>query len=226
MINANQYYEYVRSVFSDQENPQVAEQQARYMKGHFDFFGLKAPVWVALLKEIFAKEGLLSDNELREFIETCFDDDCREMHYAAIQMVQKNIKKQEENFIETLEYMILTKSWWDSVDWMATLVGIHFQRFPHLILPTTERWMASGNMWLQRVCIIFQLKYKKNTDYELLTKYILAVADSKEFFLRKAAGWALRDISRYNPTFVIDFVEKNPQLSPLTKREALRLLKF
>jgi 3-methyladenine DNA glycosylase AlkD len=104
-------------------------------------------------------------------------------------------------------------------------VGIHFQRFPHLIQPITERWMASGNMWLQRVCIIFQLKYKTKTDYELLAKYILAVADSKEFFLRKAAGWALRDSSRHNPTFVVDFVGKNPHLSPLTKREALRLLK-
>jgi 3-methyladenine DNA glycosylase AlkD len=120
--------------------------------------------------------------------------------------------------------MLLNKSWWDSVDWISTLVGIHFQRYPHLIVPITERWMSSDNRWLQRICIIFQLKYKKNTDYELLSKYILAVANSKEFFLRKAAGWALRDISRHNPTFVIDFVEKNPHLSPLTKREALRLI--
>ncbi len=224
MLSANQYYEYVRTIFSDKGNPQIAEQQARYMKNHFDFLGLKAPTWVALSKEIFATQGLLSGDELREFIETCFEDDCREMHYVAIQMAQKNSKKQEENFIETLELMILTKSWWDSVDWIATLVGVHFQRFPHLIMPTTERWITSGNMWLQRVCIIFQLKYKANTDYDLISKYILAVADSKEFFLRKAAGWALRDISRHNPTFVIDFVAKNPHLSPLTKREALRLL--
>jgi 3-methyladenine DNA glycosylase AlkD len=224
MLSANQYYEHIRSVFSANENPEIAAQQVRYMKYHFEYFGIKTPIRVILLKDIFVKEGILGGEELREFIETCFQDDYREMHYAAIQMVEKCIKKQPEAFIEVLEYMLLNKSWWDSVDWISTLVGIHFQRYPHLIVPITERWMSSDNRWLQRICIIFQLKYKKNTDYELLSKYILAVANSKEFFLRKAAGWALRDISRHNPTFVIDFVEKNPHLSPLTKREALRLI--
>lgn len=194
------------------------------MKNHFDFFGMKAPTWLPILKTTFKEQGILEGEELRDFVTTCFEDDCREMQYAAIEMVQKGIKKQPEDFILILEYMIVTKSWWDSVDWIATLVGIHFQRYPHLIVPTTERWMESGYLWLQRICIIFQLKYKEKTDLELLSKYILAVANSKEFFLQKASGWALRDLSRKKPDFVIGFVAKNPQLPPLTKREALRLL--
>lgn len=224
MISANSYYEHIRSIFESKANPTISEQQIKYMKNQFDYFGLKAPIWVGLLKETFHQKGILAGDALEEFIQTCFEDDCREMQYAAIEMTQKTIKKLPENFIDTLEYMILTKSWWDSVDWLAKLVGMHFQRFPHLILPYTEKWMASGNMWLQRVCIIFQLRYKQKTDLELLSKYILEVADSKEFFLRKAAGWALRDLSRHNPQFVMQFVEKNPHLSNLTKKEALRLI--
>lgn len=224
MLSANAYYEHIRATFESKANPTISEQQIKYMKNQFDYFGLKAPIWVGLLKETFHEKGILEGDALEEFIQTCFEDDCREMQYAAIEMTQKTIKKLPENFIDTLEYMILTKSWWDSVDWIAKLVGMHFQRFPHLILPYTEKWMASTNMWLQRVCIIFQLRYKQKTDLELLSKYILEVADSKEFFLRKAAGWALRDLSRHNPQFVIQFVEDNPHLSNLTKKEALRLI--
>jgi 3-methyladenine DNA glycosylase AlkD len=224
MLTANQYYEHIRSLFSDHANPEIAEQQVRYMKDHFEYFGMKAPTWQPILKNVFSEFGMLSGEELHDFITVCFEDDCREMQYAAIEMTQKGIKKQPEEFIHILEYMIATKSWWDSVDWIATLVGIHFQRYPHLIEPTTERWMQSGYLWLQRICIIFQLKYKEKTDLALLSKYILAVANSKEFFLQKAAGWALRDLSRKNPNFVINFVAENPQLAPLTKREALRLL--
>lgn len=224
MISANAYYENIRGIFESKANISISEQQIKYLKNQFDFFGLKAPVWMALLRDIFKQNGDLEGDELKEFIQTCFEDDCREMQYAAIEMTQKVIKKQPESFIDTLEFMIVSKSWWDSVDWLAKLVGMHFQRFPHLILPYTEKWMNSGNMWLQRVCIIFQLRYKQKTDLRLLSKYILAVAESKEFFLRKAAGWALRDLSRHNPQFVLRFVEENPHLSNLTKKEALRLI--
>lgn len=223
-MTANEYYELIRRAFETHQNEAIAAQQSKYMKDNFQYLGLKAPVWQAILKDLIKEHGVLHGADLIEFIETCFEDDCREMQYAAIEMTEKAIKKVPEQFIEVLEYMVVTKSWWDSVDSVAPLIGVHFKRFPHQIIPITERWMASDYFWLQRVCIIFQLRYKKQTDYALLSKYILAVADSKEFFLQKAAGWALRDISRHNPTFVMDFVAKNPQLAPLTKREALRLL--
>ncbi len=85
--------------------------------------------------------------------------------------------------------------------------------------------MASGNFWLQRVCMIFQLSYRDKTDFELMKKYILQLAGSKEFFLKKGTGWALRQHTRTDPHAVLNFVENNPQLAPLTKREALRLIK-
>jgi 3-methyladenine DNA glycosylase AlkD len=68
---------------------------------------------------------------------------------------------------------------------------------------------------------MFQKSYKKNTDATLLSKYILNCNHSKEFFIQKAIGWALREYSKTNPAWVLDFVENN-NLAPLSKREALK----
>jgi 3-methyladenine DNA glycosylase AlkD len=83
--------------------------------------------------------------------------------------------------------------------------------------------MDSGDMWLQRVCMIFQLTYKDKTNADLLFEYVRRLAGSKEFFLQKGAGWALRQYSRSNPEAVRQFVESH-RLAPLTRREALRLM--
>jgi 3-methyladenine DNA glycosylase AlkD len=205
-------------------DPAIAEGQMNYMRNQFEFYGLKADRWMALAKEIFADKGIPEGEELKALARRCFEDEHRELHYFALEMVQKTLKKQPAEFIHFLEELITSRSWWDTVDWLAKLVGIHFMRHPQLILPTTGRWMASGNFWLQRVCLIFQLAYRGKTDFGLMKKLILQVAGSKEFFLQKGAGWALRQHSRTDPQGVTDFVEQNPQLSALTKREALRLL--
>ncbi|ROL62196.1 DNA alkylation repair protein, partial [Bacteroidetes/Chlorobi group bacterium ChocPot_Mid] len=89
----------------------------------------------------------------------------------------------------------------------------------------TEKWMKSGNMWLQRSALLFQLKYKKNTDEGLLYNYIERLADHKDFFIRKAIGWTLREYSKTNPKSVEKFI-KSHTLSPLSVKEGMkRILK-
>ena len=123
-----------------------------------------------------------------------------------------------------MEYMILQKSWWDTVDGLAGwLVGAIMKNHPSSIRPKTSEWMSSGNIWLQRTCLIFQLGYKKDTDTELLFGFIEQLADHKTFWIRTAIGWALREYSKTNPLAVQDFVNTH-QLSPLSKREALKVI--
>lgn len=219
----SEYYQLVRSTFAAHGNPTVAQGQIAYMKNHFDFFGLKMPVWSGLTKEILRQHGMLTGEALDELIRLCFADEYREMHYFALELVQKSLKNQPAEWISMLEELILANSWWDSVDWIAKLTGIHFKKHPQLTKSVTARWMASEDMWLQRVCIIFQLSYKEKTDTDLMFRYIEQVANSKEFFLQKAAGWALRQHSRTDPDLIRAFVETH-QLAALTRREALRLL--
>jgi len=219
MFPPSDYYRLVRDTFRAHGDPAIAQGQMAYMRQQFDYFGLKMPAWKVLTAEIHRAQGLPDGTDLQALARLCFDDEHREMHYFALETLQKMTKKQPPEFIWFLEELIQEKSWWDTVDWIATrLVGVHFQRYPVLVHPVTERWMASSQLWLQRVCLIFQLKYKEKTDAELLFRYIRQVADSKEFFLQKGAGWALRQYSRTNPAAVRHFLDTT-RVAPLTRRE-------
>ena len=78
-------------------------------------------------------------------------------------------------------------------------------------------------MWVRRTAILCQLKYKLSTNEDLLYKIILICANEKEFFIRKAIGWALREYSKTNPKGVKNFIENNTsKLSPLSVREGMK----
>lgn len=217
------YFRQLRELFIQAADEAIAEQQRRYLRYQFDYYGLKAPQWFSLVKQFIDQHGLPDLSQVTTLVELCFEDPHRELHYAAIEIVQKQQKKIGSNGIELIEHMIITKSWWDTVDWLAKLAGIHFINYPADRLPVTRRWMDSNHLWLQRSAIIFQLLYREKTDFALLTNYILQVKSSREFFLQKAAGWALRQYSKYNAQAVQDFVNLN-NLAPLTRREALKWL--
>lgn len=104
-------------------------------------------------------------------------------------------------------------------------MGEYFKVYKEERYHRVNQWLASENIWLQRcaVDVLFQLKYKKDLDTELLSYVITHLLGSKEFFINKAIGWALREYSKTNLKWVIDFVSKT-KLSPLSKREALRLI--
>jgi len=104
------------------------------------------------------------------------------------------------------------------------LMGDYFKMYPEQIKKYVDKWLASGNMWLQRSALLFQLKYKKDLDEELMAYTINNLLGSKEFFINKAIGWMLREYSRTNPDWVIEFADKT-ELNNLSKREALRLIR-
>jgi 3-methyladenine DNA glycosylase AlkD len=223
-LTIDDYLSAIRRVLNDNGNPEYAQKQMQYMKNHFDFYGLNAPKWMGLSKEFFTEHGVFDGEDLKQFARLCFDEPQRELHYIALEMVQKQVKIQPEDFIFFLEELILTKSWWDSVDWIAKLVAMHFTRFPHQICPITEGWIRNENMWLQRMAITFQRYFKGKTDEKLLFDYIRRTANSREFFIQKGAGWALREYAKINPSAVISFCETT-ELAPLTRREALKHVK-
>jgi 3-methyladenine DNA glycosylase AlkD len=127
-------------------------------------------------------------------------------------------------FIETLEYLLVTKSWWDTVDSLAGgTLGIHFKRYPEVRAATLAKWRKAENFWLRRACLLFQLNYKNETDFALLKDIIHENLGSKEFFINKAIGWALRQYTRIDPQGVREFVAQT-RLHPLSAKEALKRL--
>ena len=223
IISPDQYIDLVTSLFMIQADPLRAEQQMAYMRGQFEYMGIGATKWYPMSKKIFAEHGMFTGKKLEAFVKGCYDQPYREVLYVGIEMMQRMLQHQNEAWIKILERCITTHSWWDSVDWLAKLVGIHFQNYPALQHPYCEKWIGSDNIWLQRAAIIHQLFYREETDQKLLFQLIKRRADHEDFFIRKACGWALRQYSKTNPKAVVAFVEKN-KLSALTKKEALRLL--
>jgi len=148
----------------------------------------------------------------------------REYQYMAMGLLGRFEKQLPEKFIDTVEYLIVTKSWWDTVDALAShSVGTHFKRFPNTRERYLKKWRKSKNLWLRRTAILFQLGYKKETDFELLSKIIRENLGSDEFFINKAIGWSLRQYAYIDPKAVKSFVKSTP-LHPLSRREALKHL--
>lgn len=219
------YAQSLANAFAYHANPNDAFFMAKYMKNHFDFFGIKTPLRMQIWKDFLQKyqnELFINTDLTYQIAWELWQMPQRELQYCAIELLEKTKKAWTEDVIFFFEQLITTKSWWDSVDCISSsLISPYFLQFPNQIKPITEGWLASDNIWLQRVCLIFQLKYKSKTDVNLLFDYINQLAYSKEFFIQKAIGWALRQYARTDPDAVLSFVE-SATLAPLSKREALK----
>ena len=214
----------LKTFFENNANPTQAGPMAAYMRNQFPYLGIKSEQNSELQDQFYSEHGLPRLEELTPIVHELWELPEREFQYIAIGLVFKFQKEIPSEFIETLESMIVTKSWWDTVDTLAgSLVGNHFQRFPALRDETLSRWRSADNLWLRRTCILFQLGYKKETDFPLLCQIIHENLGSKEFFINKAIGWSLRQYSRVDEEAVRSFVAETP-LQPLSAREALKWL--
>ncbi len=201
-----------------------ASQMSQYMRNLHPFYGIKKPNRTIILKECLAMHGLPAPADLPALLSLFWHKSEREWHYCALDIFEQCLKKCDETALDWIEKLIVQKSWWDTVDYLAPrLAGKLFLRFPEQILPYTSRWIESDNLWLQRSALIFQLSYKAKTDFALLTAYIDLCKDSKEFFIQKAIGWALRQYARTAPEKVRNFVAM-AKLAPLSRREAMKHL--
>jgi len=218
------YVTSLKSFFEQNANPAQAVPMQKYMRDQFEYLGIKTPQNAALQKEFFREHGYPEVSELDTVLRDLWALPQREFQYVAVGLLGKFQKQLPANFIQTIEYLIVTKSWWDTVDSIAGgTVGVHFQRFPVVREKYLAKWRASDNFWLRRAALLFQLNYKKETDFDLLSEIIRENLGSQEFFINKAIGWSLRQYARVDPQAVKKFVKSTP-LHPLSRREAMKHL--
>ena len=216
--------ELLTKLFVENKNEENAQPMQKYMKGHFPFLGIKTPLRRELEKQFFQETGVLHEPFNKELVKELWNKDEREYQYTGLSYIEKSLKKLQKQDLPLMEQLIMTKSWWDTVDAIAPKpVGKIASVFPEVIEETIEDWSVHPDMWLRRASILFQLKYKEKTNEDLLYRYILKNADSKEFFIQKAIGWALREYSKTNPASVKGFIENN-KLAPLSVREGSKYL--
>ncbi len=201
-----------------------ASQMKAYMKGQYSYLGLPSPLRRELVKKFYSEYGYPGPDQVEEVVKECYDLPYREFKYFALELLVRMRKKAGHKAIDLYEWLLGVDPWWDTVDLIApSLAGYHLQQYPEERQHYVDKWIASGDTWLQRSAILFQLKYKKNTDTALLTEVIMRLSNSSEFFIRKAIGWVLREYSKTDAGFVRRFVQEH-ELSGLSRREALKWL--
>ena len=218
------YARHLKALFTRNANPKLAPAMEHYMRDQFEYLGIKSPRLAELLREHTREHGLPPPADLDRIVRDLWALPAREFHYAATSLLGKLETRLPAASIRTMEYMMVTKSWWDTVDSVCTgTLAVHFKRYPKVREKYLAKWRKSKEFWLRRATILFQLNYKQDTDFDLLCEIICENLGSREFFINKAIGWALRQYSRVDAPAVRRFVAETP-LHPLSRREALKWL--
>lgn len=213
----------LETAFQKESNPENAFAMAKYMRNHFSFFGIKTVERRLLFKTIWKEcQPEVAENS-REIAWKLFTKKERELQYCGIEILIKQLKNNyTKDDIQLIENLIITNSWWDSVDTIAkNILGEYLLEYPLEINRVVERFSNSENMWLNRSVILFQLGYKQKTNFHLLQSECEKHKNSNEFFIQKAIGWALREYAKTNPDAVKNYVN-NTNLKSLSTKEALR----
>ncbi|TDM49178.1 DNA alkylation repair protein [Macrococcoides goetzii] len=215
----------IRAAYVPLKNNEHQHSMESYMKNNFPFLGIKKSVTAPVMRELF-KQGLPDAKEdVKALVNDCFFEREREYHYIGMVILNKKEKLFNVTDLDYIEGLLTTHSWWDSVDTIApNIVGAIVLRERNIGEQKMREWNRSDNFWLKRASLLHQLKYKDKMNEALLTEFILHTKDEREFFIRKAIGWLLREYSKTNTGFVKEFVSTH-HLSPLSEREALKWLK-
>ena len=220
----------VRSALEQQADPARAAAQQRYMKSSMPYFGLTSPQLKAALAPLLRDPALAmeSRDQWLATVEALWHTAThREQWYAAIALARHRPYRAwvDSDAMPLWESLIRDGAWWDVVDEIAT----HLVRDTVLAHPSVEglrmrEWAAGDSLWVRRSSIICQVGARERLDQALLTDTIEPNIDDRDFFARKAIGWALRDHARHDPDWVRAFVAAHPDLSGLSRREALKHL--
>ena len=205
--------------------PDRAELMSAYLRNRFPFLGIGAKDRRAVTRPTLVAARTASTDELIAFAAACWEEPEREFAYVACDVLRTQAPRLEPRHLDAVRSLLTARSWWDTIDPLATrTVGTMVRTNPELV-GTMDRWVHSDDFWLARTAILHQLLFGEATDAQRLLSYCEARAGDDEFFIRKAIGWALRQYARVDPAAVRTFVVAHDgELSGLTKREALKHL--
>lgn len=203
-------------------NADDARAMKAYMRGRFEFLGVKTPARRKAAKAFFKKHGG-ADIDWR-FVRQAWEHPFREMQYAALDYLETRKNLLRPGDLPQLKKLAQTKSWWDTIDFLDRLTGGIIAGFPET-RPVILQWSRDEDIWLRRLAIDHQLLRKDQTDQHLLEQILVNNLNQTEFFINKAIGWALRDYSKTNPEWVKNFIRQHHgKMAPLSIREASKYL--
>ena len=217
----------IRQALAEAADPERAAGMQAYMKSAMPYRGVAAPALRKICRTVFAARTLPDAVSWRDTALALWRDArFREERYAAIELtgVRPYAGYQTLDALAMYEEMIVTGAWWDYVDVLASRrIGPLLRKYPGKMSRLMLRWSRSDDIWKRRTSIICQISFKDATDLDLLYACIEPNLAAREFFIRKAIGWALRQYAWTDPDEVRRYVRaRETQLSGLARREALR----
>jgi 3-methyladenine DNA glycosylase AlkD len=221
----------VREELARVADPAKAPAMQAYMKSAMPYLGVTAPQLRQVCRAVFAARPLANFDEWHDSALALWREArYREERYAAIGLTgdRRYRSYQRLDALPLYEEMIVTGAWWDYVDDLAShRIGPLLALHPDPLRATMLAWSRDANLWKRRTAILSQLSFKTSTDEELLFACIAPNMGEKDFFIRKAIGWALREYSKTQPDTVRRYVrEHETELSPLSRREALKYMEI
>lgn len=204
-------------------NPENQAKMAAYMLNQFEFCGVKAPQRHEIERQWWQNLKQLDKPALLAQLKQLYEQPQREYQIITIDLIYRARKIWRAEDLLIFLSWAQTKIWWDSIDTWRKLFSYYGQLSVANFQWTQQLFQAHDNFWMRRIGITLQLGYRDKTDTKYLRQMILADSQTSEFFIQKAIGWALRDYSKTNPTWVREFIENQP-LSYLAKKEASRYI--
>lgn len=221
--------EAVRQCLRAAADPERAPAMQAYMKSDLPFLGVTKAARTAALRPALAARPPVDRASWEATVRHLFDEaQFREERYAALALLSVRTARpwRDPGLVPLVEHLVVRGAWWDLVDDLAShhVAPLHRDR-PEVLRPVVLGWAEHHDVWLRRTAILAQLGSREATDRDLLARVVHANADRPEFWLRKAIGWALRDLAHHDPDWVRAYLhDEGDRLSPLSRREASRHL--
>jgi 3-methyladenine DNA glycosylase AlkD len=217
----------LRAELSRAADPAKAPAMQAYMKSTMPYWGVQLPELRRICRRVFAGFEVVDEAAWRRAVLTLWRRaQRREERYAALTLTGDRRADDFQTLaaLPMYEEMIVTGAWWDLVDDIAVhRIGPLLRRYPRPMARILRQWSRDADMWKRRSAILSQISFKADTDLELLYDCIERSLGSKEFFLQKAIGWALRQYAWTDPQEVVRYVQaRGEALRPLSRREALK----
>jgi len=219
----------IRDTLAATGDPERAVAQQRYMKSAMPYRGITSPELTALLRPLLTGYAPASRAVWEATVRTLWDEAThREERYAALALAKHRSARawRDPDLVPLIEHLIVTGAWWDLVDDAAVhLAGAVLPLHPEEMTPVVRGWATGDDLWLRRTAVICQLGRRAAIDRDLLRYAIESNVDDSSFWLRKAIGWALRDLARTDPDWVrAEVARLDGRISSLSRREALKHL--
>ena len=208
-------------------DPKRAEQEQRYLKSDLRHFGASVPATRKIVKAVLAAQPQLGHGELVRTVEALWARPVHECRAAAVELLDLRADLLVPEDIALIERMLRESRTWALVDGLAASVaGPLVERFPELAA-RLDAWAADEDFWIRRSALLALLLPLRagGGDFDRFGRYASGMLAEREFFIRKAIGWVLRDTSRKRPDLVFEWLlPRAASASGVTVREAVKYL--